>query len=270
MTAENYDTINLAHRVVAGRLGPRRLALRVFRNLAAALFIISIPVALLTTNIRFVANEGRVYRYAIDEFGAVGASGIERNELLRAGAELRSYFNNEAERVTIRVQDPGGEGLLFTPRETDHLVDVKDRFQLMNRVQELSVLYALVYIAGVVLWAREASPRRLAIQITSGAALMLALVGGIGAVGMAGFDTAWENFHTLIFSNDFWRLDPNTHHLIQMFPLDFWQSIVFFIGLVAVSEAALLLVGAAIYLGVMNRSPEGRQLDPLYRSADGG
>ena len=50
------------------------------------LFILSIPVALFTTNIRFVANEPRVYRYAIDEYGAVGTTGIGRDELLKAGA----------------------------------------------------------------------------------------------------------------------------------------------------------------------------------------
>ena len=271
MKAETYDTSDSRIRDAAGRLGPWRLVLAALRNLAALLFIVAIPVALLTTNIRFMANEERVYRYALDEFGRPWAtSGIERAELLRAGAELRAYFNNDVERVAIRVRQDGTEKLLFTPRETDHLVDVKDRFRLMNRVQEVAVVYVLVYVVAVVLWARELTPRRLALQVMVGAVLTLAVVGGVGVLGLSGFGTAWEDFHTLIFSNDFWRLNPNTHHLIQMFPLDFWQSIVFFIGLIAVFEAALILIGAGIYLGVTNRPAPTRRLRPAYVGAVDG
>ena len=52
---------------------------------------------------------------------------------------------------------------------------------------------------------------------------------------LAGFDSAWEGFHRLIFSNDFWQLNPRTDHLIQIFPPAFWESIVFFIGVLIVA-----------------------------------
>ena len=126
----------------------------VIRILAATLFVISIPVALVTSNIRFVANEERVYRYAIDEYNAVAKTGIERDELLRASAEIRDYFNNDQETLAIRVQEDGREVSLFNARETAHMEDVKDRFQAVNRAQEFSVIYALGYIAVVALWAR--------------------------------------------------------------------------------------------------------------------
>jgi integral membrane protein (TIGR01906 family) len=223
--------------------------LRVFRFVATLLFILSIPIALVTTNIRFMANEPRVYRYAIDEFDGVATTGIERDELLRAGAEIRGYFNNDEDTLMIEVTEDGRQVSLFNARETIHMQDVKDRFQLSNRVQELSLMYVLTYVVVVVLWAREITPRELAVRVAGGCALCLAALGGIGAVGLAGFDEAWEDFHRLIFSNDFWLLNPSTDHLIQMFPLEFWESIVFFVGMLVVAEAALLLLGAALYLG---------------------
>lgn len=234
----------------------------VFRTIATILFIISIPVALVTTNIRFMANEPRVYRYAIDEFDAVETTGISREELLRAGAEIRAYFNNDQETLLIEVQEDGREVSLFNPRETLHMQDVKDRFQLANRAQEFSVLYALSYVVMVVLWAREITPRELAVRVAAGCLICLAGLGAIGAVGMAGFETAWEDFHRLIFSNDFWLLNPATDHLIQMFPPDFWESIVFFVGMMVVAEAALLLLGSALYLGASRHKEES--LEPAY------
>ncbi len=238
--------------------------MRAFRILATLLFILAIPAALLTTNIRLMANEPRVYRYAIDEFNAVETSGIARDELLRAGAELRAYFNNDQDEVSIRVEENGEETSLFSSRETVHLKDVKSRFNMANRVQEFSIIYIVIFIAAVVLWSREVSPRDLAIQVAIGSGTALALIGGIGAFGAVGFDSAWEDFHRMIFNNDSWRLNPTADHLIQMFPLAFWERIVFFIGLLVAAEAALLLIASLIYLGVSSRHHEARRLEAYY------
>lgn len=232
----------------------------VFRFAATVLFILCIPVALVTTNIRFMANEPRVYRYAIDEFDAVSTTGIERNELIRAGAEIRDYFKNDQDTLLIEVTEDGREVSLFNARETVHMQDVKDRFQLANRVQEFSTMYVLAFIVVVVLWAREITPRELAVRVAGGSVLCLAVLGGIGAVGLSGFDQAWSDFHEVIFSNDFWQLNPATDHLIQMFPPDFWESIVFLVGTMVVAEAALLLLGAGLYLGASRHKQEALEL----------
>jgi integral membrane protein (TIGR01906 family) len=236
------------------------MQVRVFRFAATLLFILCIPVALVTTNIRFMANEPRVYRYAIDEFDAVATTGIARHDLIRAGAEIRAYFSNNQDSLLIEVTEDGREASLFNARETVHMQDVKDRFQLANRAQEFSVMYVLTFIVVVVLWAREITPRELAVRVAGGCALCLATLGAIGAVGMAGFDQAWTDFHEVIFNNDFWRLNPATDHLIQMFPPDFWESIVFFVGMLVVAEAALLLLGAGLYLGASRHKDEAMEM----------
>lgn len=233
------------------------------RILAAVLFIISIPIALFTTTIRYVTNEPRVYRYAIDEYGAVATTGIAREELIRAGAELRTYFNNSQREPSIRVQKGEDTVDLFSPRETAHMVDVKDRFVLVNRAQEFSVLYVLAYIAAVVLWSREVTPRRLAVNVIIGSAVAVAIVAAAGALGASGFDSAWEQFHEVLFSNDFWRLNPDTDRLIQIYPPAFWEDIVFFIGLMVVAEAVLLIIASVLYLGA-SRHAESRRFQPSY------
>jgi integral membrane protein (TIGR01906 family) len=230
----------------------------VIRVLAAIVFIVSIPVALVTSNIRYVANEARVYRYAIDEYDAVAITGIGRDELLRASSEIRAYFNNDEETLAIMVRQDGRMVSLFNPRETAHMSDVKDRFQAVNKAQEFSVIYVLGYIAVVGLWAREVSLRGLAVQVALGSAICVVAIGAIGAFGAAGFDSAWEDFHELMFSNDFWQLNPNTDHLIQIFPPDFWESIVFFIGTMILAEAVLLVLASLIYIGASRHQASQR------------
>jgi integral membrane protein (TIGR01906 family) len=234
------------------------------RTLATVLFVLAVPAALITTNIRFMVNEPRVYTYAIDDYGAVASTGVSRDELLRAMGELRAYFKSSDETLAIRVEQGGREVSLFNPRETAHMVDVKNRFQLQNRVQEFSVLYAITYIAAAVLWSREISVRRLAVSTMIGSGMTLLAIGGAGVFGLSGFDSAWTQFHEVLFSNDFWLLNPRTDRLIQIFPPEFWQNIVFFIGLLSAAQAALLLVVSGLYLGATaHRQPEP-ELAPSY------
>lgn len=236
----------------------------VARGFATVLFILTIPVALITTNIRFVANEPRVYRYAIDDFGGVAATGIPRNELLRAGGEIRDYFNNREQTLNIRVSQNGKETSLFNPQETQHMKDVKSRFRLVNRVQELSVVYLIAYMAVVVLWAGEITTRQLAGYVLAGCGIAMVTLGIAAGISFAGFDSAWTSFHEVIFSNDFWRLNPATDHLIQMFPPNFWESIVFFIGVLSAAEAALIMIAAGIYLGATSHHTSESRFEPTY------
>jgi len=229
VSRRTYDTTNLADRDVAGRLRPGRLIVGVFRILATLLFILSIPTAFATTTVRYVTNEQRVYRYAIDQYNGVATTGISRDELLRGSAELRQYFNDDQQTVRIRVTQQGKDVSLFNPRETDHLKDVKSRLDIMNKVQEFSVLYLLIYVAAVVLWAREITLRQLSVRVMVGCLITLLAIGGTAAFASSGFDLAWVRFHEVLFSGN-WRFNPATDHLIQMFPPAFWQSIVFFIG----------------------------------------
>lgn len=235
-----------------------------FRTLASLLFILALPAALITTNIRFLANEARVYSYAIDDYGAVAATGIEGPELERAMSDLRAYFNSGDEALSIRVMRQGREQDLFNPREVAHLKDVKDRFNLQNRLQEFSVLYVLTFVAAAVLWSREVSVRRLALHTMAGCGVTILAIGGAGAFGASGFDSAWTQFHELIFSNDFWLLNPRTDHLIQIFPPEFWQNIVFFVGLLTAAQAALLLVVCGLYVGATSRHSQDAELAPSY------
>jgi len=235
-----------------------------FRNLASLLFVVALPAALLTTNIRFMANEPRVYRYAIDDFGAVTTTGVARDDLIRAMGELRAYFKSGDEALTIRVNQQGREQPLFNPRETEHLKDVKVRFNLQNRVQEFSVLYVITYVAAVVLWSREVSVRRLAVGAMFGSSLTIAAIGAAGALGLSGFDSAWTKFHELIFSNDFWLLNPRTDHLIQIFTPEFWQNMVFFVGLLSAAEAALILLVSGLYVGATSRRAPEPELAPSF------
>jgi integral membrane protein (TIGR01906 family) len=246
--------------------GRGRLA--AFRHLAALLFIIALPVALITTNIRIVMNEPRVYAYAIDHYDATETTGISRSELLRAGGELRDYFNNGSGKVSVRVQQDGETVPLFNDREVGHLEDVRNVFRATFRAQEAAIIFMLAYVVTVFIWAREGNLRSLAKQTVISGAAGIVFIAVLGVGALIGFDAVFDRFHRIFFPSGGWQFDPDTDHLIQMFPDGFWQDVSLWVGLGSVAEFALLAACAGAYLWWTREAPapgalfEGAQAQP--------
>ncbi len=232
--------------------------MRFARQISTLLFIIALPVALVTTNIRIVMNEPRVYEYAVDHFDTTVTTGIVRSELLRASGELRDFFNGgEPDPASIRVLD-GGESIpLFSMKEAQHLRDVRDVFQMTFRVQEGAIIFIMAYVVMVFFWAREGSLRRLAREVLISAGASFVVLGVFGLFAVAGFDAAFERFHLIAFDNDLWQLDPRTDHLIQMFPEDFWFDVTLWVTIATAVELAVLSVVSGIVL-LLTREPRMR------------
>ena len=238
-----------------GGVSTREVWLAVVRHIAALLFIIALPIALITTNVRIAANEPRVYQYAADHYDTPQTTGIAREELLRASGELRDYFNNDEDSIFVRVEKDGEPISLFNSRETAHLRDVKTLFHGSFRVQEATAVFVLAYVVTVFIWAREGSLRTLAREVVASGLVSLAAIGIVGGIAVAGFDAAFERFHLIAFDNDFWKLDPDRDHLIQMFPEAFWRDLSLWIGIGTLAELAVLVAAAGAYLGLTRRRP---------------
>jgi integral membrane protein (TIGR01906 family) len=231
------------------------------RWVTAALFVASIPLFLVLTNVRIAASWEPVYGYSFSQYGAPEVTGIPRSELDRASREIIRYFESGGtnELLDIRIREGEESRPLFNQREVLHMRDVKDLMQFTFRLQEFAFVYVVGYVAAVYLWSRERSMRHLAVQtIVAGVAAVAVL--GVAAAGVVmGFDTLFEQFHLLSFSNDLWQLDPTRDHLIQMFPQGFWFDVTLAVGILTIMQAGLLALAAVGYLVWLDRRRE-RQL----------
>ena len=212
---------------------------------------------LITTNVRWAANEVRLYHYSFAKYDAEAATGISRSQLDAAADRLVRYFNNDEETIRILVQQDSRRVPLFNEREISHLTDVKNLLRTVFRVQEASLAFALVFVVAVFIWAADASLRVLARIILQASLLTLGLLALFAVLALVGFDEIFLRFHLVAFTNDLWKLDPDTDHLIQMFPHDFWFDVTMLIAGLAGLEAMLLASLSAIYLGVRLRLRAG-------------
>jgi integral membrane protein (TIGR01906 family) len=211
-------------------------------NLAAALFVVLLPLALITTNVRLLFTTPPMYALALDGYDAPVVTGIPRLELARAMDEIHAYFTNDQELLRISVVDDRGQTTpLFTPRKVLHMRDVKDLVRGFFRAQIAALAFVAVYLGVRLAIERQAAWSGLA-RLTRVSMLgTLAVALGVGGATLVGFDRLFTQFHVLSFSNDLWQLDPARDRLVQLFPFDFWLvATLILTGLTLVEVLALL------------------------------
>lgn len=225
--------------------------MRIFSAFLVVVFVLCIPVFLLTSNLRWAANSRGLYQYGFTTYDVAQSTGIAYEELVVAAREMISYFNSSEEPLQVSVTTPEGAPL-FNQKEIEHLREVKDLIRLCGWVQVGTLVYIVAFVVGGFAWRRRRFVSLLARSTIAGAAATVLLLIGIGVAGFVGFDWLFLQFHYLAFNSDTWRLDPTTDYLIRMFPEGFFRDAGLFVGIASVVEA-LLVGGLAGFFLVRRR-----------------
>ena len=202
------------------------------------LFILCLPVLLLTASLSTAANCTGLYRYGFDKYDITRVTGLDISELNRVADGLIDYWNSGDEYISLAVTRGGESFQLFNEREVGHLKDVKGLFRLCYYVLSGVLVYALVYFGIVFFWLRDR--RRLAFGLVGGGGLTLVLMLALGLFIAIDFDRFFLQFHLLSFANDLWMLDPTTDYLIMLFPRGFWYDAALFCALATAAGAIIL------------------------------
>ena len=204
--------------------------MKALSTLNIILFIICIPVFLITTDVRFAVNNMRLYEYGFNKYEVSAETGLTKEELTQTARELINYFNSGEESVNIEI---------FTQREIDHLKDVKGLIQLVYRLQLVSLAYIVIYIVLNFILLRGALWRELARRLLWGSGATIVLLAVLGLIALVGFDELFLWFHLASFRNDLWLLYPGDK-LLQMFPEGFFNDATLFIAAAAIIEALII------------------------------
>ena len=212
--------------------------LRLFPGLLA---VLTVPVLLVTSAVRWEVSDLRLYRVGFVRQGVERATGISLSDLMAIAGELHRYLVTGKEPLAVQWQGRS----LFTEVEVLHMRDVKGLMQGVFRAQEGAGAYLLAYLAVGLLLGRGAFLRGWAKQVLWGSLLTLGVMGLAGVILVAAFPWAFTLFHLASFRNPFWQLDPSRHYLVRLFPQGFWFEAALGVGLLAAAGAVLVALAAA-------------------------
>jgi integral membrane protein (TIGR01906 family) len=206
------------------------------------LFMLCLPVLLLTASIGWAVNSSWLYGYGFDKYDVSRTTGLAQPELEKAADGLISYFNSAEEHISLTVIKAGEPFVLFNEREVIHLKDVKGLIWLDYRVLLGTLIYVLGYSVVSLWWQRKKYWRRLAGGALGGGIITLVLMLALGLGTLFNFDQLFLQFHLISFANELWQLNPATDYLIMLFPQGFWFDATVFCALAA-GGLALFLSG---------------------------
>ena len=209
------------------------------------LFILCLPILLLTASIGWAVNSLWLYEYGFEKYNVSQTTGLAQLELERAATGLIRYFNSGEETISLTVVKDGEPFELFNEREVAHLRDVKELIWLDYWILLGPLIYALGY-AGMSLFFRDW--RQLARGAVWGSSLTLALMLALGLGALLNFDQLFLQFHLISFANELWMLDPTKDYLIMLFPRGFWFDAAMLFGQLVAGVAGTLLGVVGGYL----------------------
>jgi integral membrane protein (TIGR01906 family) len=150
---------------------------------------------------------------------------------------------------TFIFDGPDG-GTFYDPAERGHLADARALLWLFlaaGAIAALALTWMLVRASGLerpLIWR----------GISQAGAVAAIGVVALGALSAVAFGTLFTLFHQVFFPGGGWAFDPATQHLVQLYPLGFWQI------MTAAFGALVLLFGVGAWLLGRSMSRRGTRV----------
>lgn len=216
-----------------------------FRGIARWIFIVSIPVLLLSGTLGWAFNSLWIYKAGFAKYEAGQALGLSPAELDKSARELIAYFNDpRQEFLDINVTyDTGETAPLLSQADILHMKDVKGLVWLDYRLLMAAAIYSAAYSVSTLIWNRRKGRHDLASGMTRGGAATVGLLVFLGVFAVTSFDWFFTTFHEVFFPQGNWQFPPGDH-MITLFPDGFWSDVTLLVGLVTLGlGVAVWLVG---------------------------
>lgn len=225
--------------------------MKVLRLAVKIVFIICIPVFLLSASLAWGFNSLWLYKYGFEKYNVSQSAGLSEADLDKTAQGLIDYFkiSSRDEYVHIIIGQGNRSFDLFTLEEQMHFKDVRQLVWLDYKICIMSFLFILIFVIGGFLLQRKKFRRPLAYNLIWGCGLSLALLAVLAAGSLLDFDRFFLQFHYLVFSNQFWSAEG---YMLLLFPGGFWfDAALFCLGFMA---GMAVLIGLISYLSLKIRS----------------
>ena len=215
---------------------PERKNIRILFYIAAVFFILSVPFFLVTSNIRWVANDLRLYQNSFEKYDVSRDTGLSDEELVNITKGLIDYFNSGAIDETMYI---------FSGEEIMHLRDVRGLIQLCYIMQWITLGYIIVFITAGFAYKRSQFFHLFNTVVAAGSIVSLLGIAAIGIAALVDFNWLFVAFHRVFFSNDLWILSG---YLPRIYTEGFFFDTAKFIAVATLLEAILLGGTAGVFI----------------------
>lgn len=195
-----------------------------------------------------VGTDAELYYELQMEAGVLDYAGISGEDLLRVDGALAECLKGDADALDFEIEVFGQRQPVFNEKELIHMEDCRQLFVLLRRVL---VSVDILAVSGLVIGIWCLRDRR-KIRLAGWLAPLLIVVplGVFAAWAVLDFNSAFNFFHEVLFTNDLWLLDPRTDLLIRICPITMFMNMGVRIGIYSLVWTLLILILTTVFTSV--------------------
>jgi integral membrane protein (TIGR01906 family) len=213
-----------------------RKNIRLLFYIAAVFFILCVPFFLVTSNIRWVANDLQLYKDGFEKYDVSRDTGFSDEELVDISKGLITYFNSGAIDETMDI---------FSDNEIAHLRDVRGLIQLCYIIQWTTLGYMILFIAAGFIYKRRQFFHLFSTIIVAGSIVSVLVIAVIGIAALIDFNWLFVTFHRAFFSNDLWI---SSGYMPRIYTEGFFSDAATIIAITTVLESLFIGVIAGFFI----------------------
>jgi len=175
-------------------------------------------------------------------------AGISDEDLVRVDAALAECLKGDADALDFEIEVFGQVQPVFNEKELIHMEDCRLLFVLLRRVLVSALALAVVGIGAGAWWLRDRRKIRLAGWLAP--LLIVVPLGAFAAWAVCDFNSAFNFFHEVLFTNDLWLLDYRTDLLIRLCPSSMFMNMGARIGIDSLVWVLLILIFTTVFTTV--------------------
>ena len=184
------------------------------------IFISAIEIACF--DMRFYDSQHQkltLYNQKINEY-----IGITEEELSDVTKYLLDYIQDNEDTLDYQLNIKGVDREVFNDKEKAHMVDVKNLYLNVNTIKSIIQIFT-TFLLFYLLFNRKKLSLNLFKEFNKASIIFIAIFAILVMYILVDFNTFWNNFHHIFFSNDLWLLDLRSDILIMIVPPEFFNNL---------------------------------------------
>ncbi len=200
-------------------------------------FALSILFGVLAA-VHVVGTDAELY-YALQmKAGVLDSAGISEEDLVKLDEALADCLKGDGAALNIEAEVFGAIQPAFNEKELVHMEDCRKLFMLLRTTMVWTAALGIGFIPCGIALLGDRKKIRLSAWLSP---LVIVIPLGVLAVwAMIDFNSAFNFFHEILFTNDLWLLNPATDLLIRICPASMFMAMGARIGLVGLAWAIIV------------------------------